>query len=344
MAIGIVRDPIFQKHDNGAYHPESPVRLAVADKYLESWSGRAQLAPIDLRDASHAEIARVHSMEHVERVASTDGQGGFFDADTSASAMSYKAALKANGGLMNLVDAALSGQVRHGLALVRPPGHHASKGRAMGFCLYNNVAVAAAHLIEEKGLERILIVDWDVHHGNGTEAIFYEDPRVLYFSAHQTPFYPGTGPVGAVGKGRGRGYNLNVPMPPGQDSLVYIRVFMDLLAPVARQFKPQFILVSAGFDAHAEDPLGSMQISGLGYGALAKLLVELADDYCPGCVVLTLEGGYSPEAQARSLLKCLDAMCGGDESCNLIARAEKATGGRALMNAMEIAGNFWQLT
>jgi acetoin utilization deacetylase AcuC-like enzyme len=343
MPIGLVREPIYQEHDNGPYHPESGVRLKVADQYIDSWTGRDILMPIAARKASHQEIARVHTMRHVEKVAATSGKGGFFDADTSASPQSYQAALMASGGLLNLVDAAFSGQVQHGLALLRPPGHHATRGRAMGFCLYNNVAVAAAHLLEEKGLDRVLIVDWDVHHGNGTEAIFYEDPRVMYFSTHQTPFYPGTGPADDVGKGAGEGFNINVPMPPGQDSLVYIKVFRDLLLPLARQFEPQFILVSAGFDAHAEDPLGSMQISGLGYGALTRLLVELSRELCPGRVVLALEGGYSPEAQARSILKCLDAMAGGDDSDKLLIRAQDTTGGRALINTLRIVERYWSI-
>ena len=343
MPIGIVRDPIYQQHNPGAYHPESPLRLKVADDFLAKWPGLAQTARVKLRQASHEELARVHSQRHIESVAAMDGRGGFFDADTAASAMSYQAALYAAGGLMNLVDAALDSEVQNGLALIRPPGHHAMPQNAMGFCLFNNVTVAAAHLLKARGLERVLIVDWDVHHGNGTEAIFYNEPGVLYFSTHQSPFYPGTGPVEALGNGPGAGFNINVPLPPGQTDSDYIRIFEDLLVPVTRQYKPQFILVSAGFDAHREDILGSMEISDQGFGALSRIVGDLAKEFCPGRVVLTLEGGYCPEAQARSLIQCMEALNGNDAAEELRIKAKGVQASRFQQSAAMAASRYWNV-
>jgi acetoin utilization deacetylase AcuC-like enzyme len=343
MPLGLVRDPIYQQHDPGAYHPESPLRLKIADEFLANWPETEHLVEIEIRQAKHEELARVHGRTHIESVAAMDGRGGFFDADTCASPMSYQAALYAAGGLINLVDAALEGRVQNGLALVRPPGHHAMANQAMGFCLFNNVTVAAAHLLRARGLERVLIVDWDVHHGNGTESIFYNEPGVLYFSTHQSPFYPGTGPVEALGNGPGAGYNINVPLPPGQGDNDYIRIFEDLLTPIARQYAPEFILVSAGFDAHCEDILGSMEITDQGYGALSRVVNDLAAEFCPGRVVLTLEGGYCPEAQARSLIQCLAALNGNDQADELREKAKGTESSRFQRGAAIAASRYWQI-
>ena len=343
MKLGLVRHHIYQEHDPGPFHCECPRRLEAADEALESWSGRESLLEIAPRPARQEELARVHQMSHIHRIAGTDGRSVGLDPDTSTSPQSYQAALMAAGGLLELCDAALNGAVQGGIALVRPPGHHATANRAMGFCLFNNVAVAAAHLVEQRGLERVLIVDWDVHHGNGTEDSFYESKRVLYFSTHQSPFYPGTGRVGSVGGGAGRGYTVNQPLPGGCGDSDYIRIFEDLLLPVARQYQPQFILVSAGFDAHAEDPLGGMRLSDLAYGALTRVLVEIAGDCCPGRVVLTLEGGYNPEAQARSILRCLEALAGDTAGDELRRQAAGAPRPQALERALEVQSQFWDL-
>jgi acetoin utilization deacetylase AcuC-like enzyme len=178
----------------------------------------------------------------------------------------------------------------------------------MGFCLFNNIAVAAAHLLQKRGLKRVLVVDWDVHHGNGTEDVFFRNKEVFYFSVHQSPLYPGTGPLAAVGGGAGEGYTLNAPMMAGQNDMAYLRVFEDLLVPVARRFKPEFILVSAGFDCHMDDPLGGMNVTEAGFGGMTSVLRDLAEEFCPGRLALTLEGGYNPAAQARSVLAVLDAL------------------------------------
>ena len=343
MSLGLVHDPIFQEHDPGSFHIETPRRLAVIDQALREWPGMAQTKLIPLRAASEDDLALVHQTSHIHRIASTAGKQVSLDPDTATSPLSYEAACLAVGSLMDLCDAALEGKVTHGAALVRPPGHHATPNRAMGFCLFNNVAVTAAHLLANRGLTRVLIVDWDVHHGNGTEEAFYQEGRVLYFSTHQSPFYPGTGAVNSLGRGPGEGFNINVPLPAGQGDMEYAAIFDRLLLPVAREFKPQFILVSAGYDGHEEDPLGGMRMTDLGYAALSRCLVGLAGDCCPGRLVLTLEGGYEPVAQARAVLACLDALMGDESGEDLRARAAAEAPPRVLQPALEAAGRYWSL-
>ena len=344
MPIGLVHDPIFQEHDPGDYHVESPRRLAVLDEALRAWQGMDMVLTLPLRAATTEELARVHAEHHINRIASTTGRAAALDPYTGTSPQSYEVARLAAGSLIDLCDAALGGRVQHGMALVRPPGHHATPVRAMGFCLFNNVAVAAAHLLEARGLERVLVVDWDVHHGNGTEDCFSRDERVFYFSVHQSPMYPGTGPLAMVGSGPGLGYNMNVPMMGGQQDSDYLRVFMDLLDPIARAFAPQFILVSAGFDAHTEDPLGGMGLRKGGFAGMTKVLMDIARDYCPGRVVLTLEGGYQPAAEARAVLAVLSTLQGDTmlaEACLEAARQAKAP--EVISKVKAIMSKYWMV-
>ena len=343
MPLGLVHDPIFQEHDPGSYHPESPKRLAALDRALAQWPGLGQTVRIPLRRATHDELARVHQASHINRIASTDGRTMALDMDTHTSPGSYDAALKAAGTLIDLCDATLDHEVTYGMAFIRPPGHHATPVRAMGFCLFNNVAVAAAHLIQVRGLERILIVDWDVHHGNGTEDAFFMDPHVLYFSTHQAPFYPGTGSVNAAGREKGEGFTINVPLSSGHDDKNYIRIFEDLLKPVALQFKPQFILISAGYDAHREDPLGGQGLSSLGYAALTRVLMEIAGKCCPGCIVGALEGGYNTEAEARACLATMDALLGSTEADELRQAAQGTEQPWPLKEAIAVQQRYWKL-
>jgi acetoin utilization deacetylase AcuC-like enzyme len=343
MPLGLVHDPVFQEHDPGSYHPESPRRLKALEHALAEWPNLKQTERIPLRDATDEELARVHQKSHISRIASTKGRAMALDMDTQTSPGSYNAALKAAGSLIDLCDAALDGRVTHGMAFVRPPGHHATPVRAMGFCLFNNVAVAAAHLIQARGLERIMIVDWDVHHGNGTEDAFYMDPHVLYFSTHQAPFYPGTGPVNAAGREAGEGFTINVPLSSGHGDVDYIRIFEDLLLPVARQFKPQFILISAGYDAHQGDPLGGEGLSSLGYAALTRVLIEIADEFCPGRIVGVLEGGYNPEAEAEAGIATMEALLGDKQADKLRHEAQNADQPWPLKEAIAVQQNYWKL-
>lgn len=342
MPLGLVHDPIFQEHDPGDYHCESPLRLAALDKALAAWPGLQDTLRIPLRPATMEELTRVHTPRHLARIAATAGRNTNLDPDTGTSPRSHEVALLAAGSLIDLCDAALAGDVDNGMAMVRPPGHHATPERAMGFCLFNNVAIAAAHLLETRGLDRVLIVDWDVHHGNGTEDCFFRDPRVFYFSVHQSPLYPGTGPLASVGAGDGEGFTLNLPLMAGQGDLEYLCVFEELLKPLARAFSPQFILVSAGFDSHQDDPLGGMAVTEAGFAGMALIINEIAQELCPGRVVAALEGGYSPSYQARSVLAVLEALSTGHQPAALLRQAARTVRPPAAMDkARAIMAKYW---
>ncbi len=288
----IVEDSRFRDHRGPDDHPERPERLAAV---AEAIAARADaLSPIPPRLAEPAEILRVHGTEHLERIAEAARRGPLrLDADTYVAPSSFEVARLAAGGAIDLARKVVRGEVRNGFAAVRPPGHHAEAGRAMGFCLFNNVAIAARALQAEEGVERILILDWDVHHGNGTQHSFEEDPSVLYFSTHQFPFYPGTGDHGEVGVGKGAGATLNVPMPAGCGDPEYVGVFQRIVVPVTRHFRPDVILISCGFDAHRDDPLAAMNVSGDGFRAMARIMRAVADEVCQGRLALVLEGGYA---------------------------------------------------
>jgi acetoin utilization deacetylase AcuC-like enzyme len=297
---------------------------------------------IAARDATDEELVRIHRPEHVALVAATAGRERFaFDPDTPASARSFAAARRAAGGTLALVDRVMAGDVTNGFAFVRPPGHHAEPDRAMGFCLFNNVAVAAAHVRAAHGLQRIAVVDWDVHHGNGTQDAFYDDPSVLFISSHQYPFYPGTGGANEVGRGEGEGFTLNLPFPAGYGDSQYVEAFVDIVEPVLRSFAPEFLLISAGFDAHRRDPLASMEVTEQGFAKLARLVLRTARDSCHDRVVAVLEGGYDLEALARSAGAVLDEMRGTalDEPVSPPAGDRRPD----LRRIAEVARHYWQI-
>jgi len=298
---GLLADRRFLDHDTGRHHPECRERAAVlCDLFGEKgFDGFERLAP---RPATDEELRRVHAHDHVASVAASAGRYHTqFDADTPASAGSFEAARLAAGGAIAMADAILAGEIDNGFAALRPPGHHAEADHPMGFCLFNNVAVVARHLAEVRGLSRILILDWDVHHGNGTQNSFYDSSEVLYVSTHQYPFYPGTGAPTEVGRGSAAGYNLNVPMQAGMGDDAYLAAFRDLIVPVAARFAPQFVLVSAGFDAHRDDPLASMSLSTNAFAAMTDALVGVAEESADGHLLLLLEGGYDLAALAASV-------------------------------------------
>ena len=309
MTTGLVFDERFLLHRAPYDHPEHPGRLVAIHHRLEAEGLSARCRPVEARDATRAELQRIHTGAHIDAIAATaSGTDEFaqLDPDTYTCADSYRAALLAAGGLTDLALAAARGSVDNGFALLRPPGHHAEADRAMGFCLFNNVAVAARAVQAEGAARRVLIVDWDLHHGNGTQHSFWEDPTVLYFSTHQFPFYPGTGALHETGGGAGRGFTVNVPLPAGCGDTEYLAAFDRVLLPVAQDFEPDLVLVSAGFDAAEGDPLGSMRISPSGYAQMTRRLLSLAG----GRVVLALEGGYDLEAIARSAAASLRVLLG----------------------------------
>jgi acetoin utilization deacetylase AcuC-like enzyme len=263
------------------------------------------------RAASLDEIAKVHAPQYIEQVrAICERGGGSLDLDTVLSSGSYKAALMAAGGVIAAAEAVMKKNLNHAFCLVRPPGHHASCWHGAGFCLFNNIAIAAKYLLLHYAIERILIVDFDVHHGNGTQDTFYTDPNVMYFSTHQYPLYPGTGTLAETGKGDGQGLNINIPMAPGCGDSEYQAIYEDVFAHIALRYKPEFILVSAGYDGHWSDNLASMQLGVFGYFRIAQILKVLADKLCEGRLLFTLEGGYNLQALAYSVAATLNALTG----------------------------------
>jgi acetoin utilization deacetylase AcuC-like enzyme len=294
MATGIVKDWRYIEHTMGDHHPESPQRLQTIYEMLEEERIFSSFPVIVPRPAEIEEVALIHTREYIEQIQATSGRRSvYLDPDTSTSPRSFEVAMLAAGGLLEAVDWVMEEKVENGFALVRPPGHHAEASQARGFCIFNNVAIAAQYLIERWKLRRVLIVDWDIHHGNGTQNSFFSRSDVLYFSTHQFPHYPGTGHWSEVGVGKGEGFTVNVPLSGGKSDDDFLSVYRKLLLPIARSFEPEFILVSAGFDIFAGDPLGGMGLSVSGFGALTTELARLAQQTCRNRLLLTLEGGYN---------------------------------------------------
>jgi acetoin utilization deacetylase AcuC-like enzyme len=304
----LVDDPRFDRHAPIGHHPERPERLTAVREAIAHADGRFER--VTSRAATDAELARVHDPRFVEQLSKLGGQEGYLDPDTYVSAASVDVARLAAGSAVAMVDAMIDGPLARGVALLRPPGHHARPGRAMGFCLLNNVAVAAAHA-RSRGLDRVAIVDWDVHHGNGTQEMFWRDPHVLYVSMHQAPFYPGTGEADEVGEGEGRGYSVNVPLAAGGDDAVYASAFERIVLPVVEAYAPDLVLVSAGFDASARDPLAQMNLSPAAFGWMASKLGRLADRSAKGRMALVLEGGYDLVALEAGMRSAIDGMLSG---------------------------------
>jgi acetoin utilization deacetylase AcuC-like enzyme len=324
MPTVFVYDPIFLEHRPPTRHVESPRRVEAIVNQLERlhWLDRPDVLRLTPRPATEDELAAVHTRDYIHSVAEA-AQSGVrrLDVDTYLSPRSYEAALMAAGASLVALDAMLDGRARNGYALVRPPGHHARPAKAMGFCLFNNVAVAARYLLDHHHLQRVMIVDYDVHHGNGTQEMFYEDPRVLYISTHQYPWYPGTGRSDEMGAGAGLGTTVNIPLPAGTDWAVFDAVVRQVIAPLTDRFQPEALLVSAGFDAHWRDPLGEFRLSNVDFVLITRLLKELAEDYCDGRLLLVQEGGYDIDALAQSATSCFNVLLGGDEVVDTLGNA-----------------------
>lgn len=309
----IVKDPIYFEHKTGDYHPESPERLVVVYEMLERDDMVETFETLRPRKATKQEIELIHTSSHFERIAATAGLPSLsFDPDTPISERSFEAALFAVGGILLGIEKIMGGDVENVFALVRPPGHHAEADRAMGFCLFNNIAIGVMYAIKKYSLDRILVVDWDLHHGNGTQHSFSADNRVLYFSTHQFPHYPGTGDFSEVGEGKGRGFTINVPLQAGRGDDDYRSIFKRILEPVADLFKPQLVLVSAGFDIYFDDPLGGMKVTHRGFAALTQMLMHIAERHAGGRLLLTLEGGYHLQGLREGVRAVLQRLTGED--------------------------------
>jgi len=295
VKTGLVSDKVYKQHNPGRTHPESPARYDAAMKGIEEQVSRDRLVEIHPRRAREEELALCHTLEYINtaREDILSGWGSLSTGDTDVCKESFDVALVAAGGVLQAVDAVMDKRVRNAFCAVRPPGHHATPDRGMGFCVFNNVAIAARYAQKKHGIKRVLIVDWDVHHGNGTQEIFYDDPSVFYFSTHIWPFYPGTGAAREAGTGKGKGFTLNCPVAAGSGRKEIEGAFNEQLVPAMKQFKPEFVLISAGFDGMANDPIGRLLLTGDDFAGLTKIVMGIASDYAGGRIVSALEGGYN---------------------------------------------------
>jgi len=329
----LLHHPSSLDHDTGA-HPEQPARIVAIERELVS-RDYLGFERVGSPAVERSVLEAVHPARHIELIERVAARGGArIDADTVVSAGSFTAAQHGCGGAVSLVDRLLDGRAPTGFSIHRPPGHHAAAERAMGFCLFNNIAVAARHALDAHGLERVMIVDWDVHHGNGTNDLFHAEPRVLFCSIHQSPLYPGTGPASDVGSGEGRGFTVNMPVAPGSGDREFRSLVDHVVVPLARAYAPQLLLISAGFDAHADDPLADCRVTDDGYAAMARSLRGVADELeVP--VGAVLEGGYALDALARSVAATM-AVLGG------VALTEDGVGVADVSGqALERLADFW---
>jgi len=304
----VVVDKEYLKHQPGDAHPERPERLKVLlDLAAELDRGKFHL--LVPKPAKRADIEATHGKAYVRLIEATAAHDVYaLDGDTITCRDSFAVSVLAVGGLIQLIDAIAAKEIQNGFALVRPPGHHALRNRAMGFCLFNTMAIGAEYVKRAHGAKKVMIMDWDVHHGNGTQDAFYDDPSVLFISTHQFPFYPGSGAVNEVGVGAGEGFTLNIPLPAGCDDAEYLQVFQEIIVPAAERFEPDWILVSAGFDPHRRDPLGGMGVTEAGFAAMARQLLALAEKFAGARIAFLLEGGYDLAGLKNSVAAVLDVM------------------------------------
>lgn len=312
MTTALIHHPIYLQHNTGPHHPERASRLQSILRKLQKTGLIDKLKPVEPKAASIEDIALVHSKDYAlgikDACSRLRSNNIALDPDTVISKDSFEAALFAAGAVLKGIDLVCAREIENAFCMVRPPGHHARPSQAMGFCLFNNIAIGARYLQKRYKLDRILIIDWDVHHGNGTEEIFYHDPSVFYISLHQYPHYPGTGSKESTGAGKGKGFNLNIPMQGGAGDIEYIKVFQEIIIPLLKDFKPEFILISAGFDGHKDDPLSSTTLTEAGYRDMTGIIKETAGLYSKNRIVSALEGGYNLLSLSNSTHSHLEAL------------------------------------
>ena len=342
---GVVWDPVYLEHVTDEGHPDHPRRLTRLYECLQVPSIRSRFITIVPEPASDQELLLVHSPAYLRQVKATAGKGASaLSADTLTCDRSFHVAAMAAGGTIKAIRLVLDGSLSHALVLARPPGHHAEQTRAMGYCIFNNVAIGAMAARMVMGLGRVMVVDWDLHHGNGTQHTFERDPTVFFFSSHQFPHYPGTGHLTETGLGPGEGTTMNVPLIRGCGDGEFLAIYQRLLLPVAQAFEPELILVSAGFDIHAADPLGAMKVSPAGFAGLTRLVLDLARQICRGRVVFCLEGGYNADAVADGAMAMIDELTGRTTTdVNTMAVGADADRVASILHrCMHIHGRFWK--
>lgn len=341
VSVLLVHSERFVEHQTPPGHPERPERAEVLDVVAQRWRARG-LDLVEPRPATEEQLARIHDEDYLRLIASTSGRATKLDPDTYTSPESYEVALRAAGAVVDAVERVMSGAFRAAAALVRPPGHHAERNQAMGFCLYNNVAVGAAHA-RTLGAERVAIVDYDVHHGNGTQHSFETDPNVLYVSTHQYPYYPGTGAATEVGRDAGRGFTVNLPLEAGAVAEDFREAFASVVLPVLRQFAPDLLLVSAGFDAHEDDPLAGMRLTAGAFAAMTGELRAVAEECCNGRIVLVTEGGYNLQALGASLDASIGTLVGPPKAIEWPESGIRSDRGRdAVRQATTALSPYWR--
>ena len=342
MLTGIVKDWRYMEHDMGAFHVETPQRIEAIYRMLEK-EITFPFQDIKPRPATEDEVSMIHTAAYVNLIKETSGKDRVqLDPDTATSSHSYQVALLASGGLLRAIELAMEGKIQNGFALVRPPGHHAEASRAMGFCLFNNVAIGAEYLVRKYKLKRVLIVDWDLHHGNGTQQAFYARKDILYFSVHQYPHYPGTGYWDEKGTGEGEGFTVNVPVSFGKTDDDYMFIFNKILSPIASFFRPEFILVSAGFDIHQNDPLGGMRVSDAGFGKMTASLMDIAHQFSQERILFTLEGGYDLNGLRQGVKQVLLYLGGKGEKTEEKAKISSNIE-RELAPVFETQKRYWKI-
>ena len=345
--VVIIRDDRFLQHLEKVPHLENPKRVRVIQEVLADPSLGGRWRDVSPRMATAEELGWVHTAEHIERVAgSADRPLTSFDLDTQATARSYDVARLAVGGVFSLLDEIWTGRAKRGFAFIRPPGHHAEPNKAMGFCLFNNVALGARYLRERYSVRKVMIVDIDVHHGNGTQAAFYGTDEVLFLSIHQFPGYPGTGNYGEVGEGKGEGYTVNIPLSKGHGDRDFARIVYFFVNPLAQQFQPEILLISCGFDLYHRDRLGGMKVTPEGYGLITFFLTGIAEKVCNGRIAFVLEGGYSLRGIRDCGLAVLQSLCGvplvrGKEIDKVIGEAGGAQKISSLRKVIDVHRKHW---
>jgi acetoin utilization deacetylase AcuC-like enzyme len=338
---GIIQDDLFLQHDAGPFHPERKERLISIHEGLRSYSRANQLLRLKPRLATEGELRLIHSPAHIRRIQQTFGKDATeLDPDTVASSRSYEVARYAAGALLQLIDALFGGEIRNAFGFVRPPGHHAEPDRAMGFCLFSNIAIGAAYALQQYKLSRVMVIDFDVHHGNGTQKAFYQRKDVLFVSTHQFPLYPGTGDFPEIGEGEGRGFTVNFPLPRGGDDALYNRLFDQIIQPIGHAYRPDLILVSAGYDAYVDDPLAGMELTPEGFAGISQSIVALGTEVCGGKVIFLLEGGYHLKGLQRSVLRSLDVLTGLVENSH---QSEPPPGFASILDkSRQVFGPYWK--